>query len=179
MLRHDFQHLKVLHGNALITGLTGHTGSFENLSGVRAGTYRTGSTQTVVLTVGGLSDTAESVATYDAFEAFTFRGSDDIYIVGSFEKVDRDDVAGFVSLIKSFELGQVSLGGYSGFFEVAHFGLGGVFLFLIEETHLYGFVSVSFNRLYLSNYAGTYFDNSAWNIFSLGTENGCHSDFFS
>ena len=179
MFRHDFQHLQVLHGYALVSGLTGHAGTFENLCGVRAGAYRTGGTQTVVLTVGGLSDTAESVATYDALEAFTFRCSDDVYILGTFEKVYRDNVAGFVSLFKSFELGQVSLGGYSGFFEVSHFGLGGMFLFLFDETHLYGLIAVSFNRFYLSNYAGTYFDNSAWNIFSLGTENGCHSDFFS
>jgi len=53
-----------------------------------------------------------------------------------------------------------------------------LFLF-IGKAHLYGFITVYFDRLYLSNYAGTYFDNSAWNIFSLGTENGCHSDFLS
>ena len=41
------------------------------------------------------------------------------------------------------------------------------------------FVSVCFYSLNLSNNTRTCFDNRAWYIFSIGTENGCHSDFFS
>ena len=47
------------------------------------------------------------------------------------------------------------------------------------ETQLYSFVAIFLQSLDLCNHTRTHFDNSAWKIFSLGTENGCHSDFFS
>src|SRR5690554_6972272 len=77
-----------------------------------------------------------------------------------------------------FELGQVSLGRYPGFFKVPFFSVRRVFVFFINKPELNGIVTVVVNGFYLSNHARTCFDNSAWNIFSLGTENGCHSDFF-
>ena len=94
------------------------------------------------------------------------------------EQIHCDGVAEGVTL-KTFELGQVSLRCYTGFFEVTHFGLCSVLLFLLLEAELQRFVAVGFNCLNLSNNTRTYFDNSARNILTVGTENGCHSDFLS
>ncbi len=52
-------------------------------------------------------------------------------------------------------------------------------LLLVLEAYLYGSIAILLNTLYLCNCTRTYFDNSAWNILTIGTENGCHSDFFS
>ena len=85
-------------------------------------------------------------------------------------------------LVLSFEileLGQVSLRCYTGFLEVTHLRLCRVLLFLLLETQLYSFIAIFLQSLDLCNHTRTHFDNSAWKIFSLGTENGCHSDFFS
>ena len=62
---------------------------------------------------------------------------------------------------------------------MTHFRLCCVFLFLVFKTQLYSFIAIIFQSLNLCNYTRTHFDNSAWKIFSLGTENGCHSDFLS
>ena len=80
---------------------------------------------------------------------------------------------------EQFELGQVSLGRYACFLEMTGFGLGSMFIFLVDKPYLYSLVPVFFNGFQLRNYTRTNFDNSAWYIFTLGTENGCHSDFFS
>jgi hypothetical protein len=58
-------------------------------------------------------------------------------------------------------------------------GIGGTFLSLFVKSQLNGFIPVGLIAFDLGDDARTSFDNSAWNIFSLGTENGSHSDFFS
>ncbi len=62
---------------------------------------------------------------------------------------------------------------------MTHLRLCRVLLFLIDETQLNSLVAIILQSLNLCNNTRTYFDNSAWKILSLGTENGCHSDFFS
>ena len=49
MLGNNLEHLKVLHGHALVTHLATHAHALEHLCGVRAGTDRTWLTQTVIL----------------------------------------------------------------------------------------------------------------------------------
>ena len=50
---------------------------------------------------------------------------------------------------------------------------------LVLETYLNSCIAIFFYTLNLSNYTRTSFDNSAWYIFTISTENGCHSDFLS
>ena len=53
-------------------------------------------------------------------------------------------------------------------------------LFLcILETYLNGCIAILFHTFNLSNDTRTNFDNSAWYILTISTENGCHSDFLS
>ena len=98
-------------------------------------------TETVVLAVGAAADTGESVALYDALEAFTLGCADDVHEFDAFcdDVSKRDDVA---ELEFSREIGrefdQFLLGSGSCLFEVA-----------------------------------------LWNIFSISTKDGNHSDFLS
>ena len=73
----------------------------------------------------------------------------------------------------------MALGCNSGFLEMSHEGSRGVLLLCLLKTELKSGIAVLLNALDLSYNARTYFDNSAWHIFALGTEHGCHSDFLS
>jgi hypothetical protein len=132
-----------------------------------------------VLAVSCLADAAETVALYNALETFTLGGADDVDKVILREEVNSNGIAEFVLAVETFELGQVALGCYTGFFEVTEFGFGAVLFFLLLESELEGVVAIGLNGFHLANYTRTYFDNSARNVLSVGTENGCHSDFLS
>ena len=92
-----FHNLEVLNSYALVAHLAGHTHAFEHLCGIGASTYRTGGTQTVVLAVGGLAYTAETMAFYYALETFTLAGTDYVNEVCFSEQVDSDGVASLYS----------------------------------------------------------------------------------
>ena len=179
MVCDHLEYLEVLNCHFLVAHLTCHAHSFEHLGGIRAGADRTGSAKAVVLTVGALAYATETVTLYHTLETFTLRGTLDVDEVILIEEVDCDGVTEIVLAVKSFELGQVALGSYSGFLEVAGLRFCSVLLFLLDEANLNCVITVGFDSLDLGNYARTYFDNSARNIFSVGTENGCHSDFLS
>ena len=179
MLGQHLDYLKVLHCDAFVAHLARHAEALEHLCGVGAGTDRTRRAETVVLAVGRLTNAAETVALYNALEAFTLGGTDNIYKTALLEEVYRESLSQFGKSLKRIELGQVSLRGHAGFLEVTGLGLGGVLFLLLLETHLDSLVTVVLKSLYLSDNAGTNFDNSARHIFAVGTENGCHSDFFS
>ena len=115
MLGKHFNDTEVLDGYLFVAHLAGHTHALEHLCGIRAGTYRTGSAQTVVLTVSGLTATAESVTLHYALIALTFAGADNIDEVSFSKEVGADCVAESVSVSKSFELGQVTLGATPAF----------------------------------------------------------------
>ena len=132
-----------------------------------------------MLTVCRLTNATETVAFYDTLEAFAFRYADDIHEVVVLKKVNCDCVAELVLAVKSFELGQVALGSYSGFLEVTGKRRGCVFVLFLDKANLKRIITVGFSGFYLSNYTRTYFDNSARHVFAVGTENGCHSDFLS
>ena len=179
MFGDDFDDLEVLNRHLTITHLTGHTHTLEDLGGIGAGTYRTGGAKTVVLAVCALAYTTEAVTLNDALVALTFADAYYVNEIALVEQFGGDGVSGAVLSFETLELGQVSLGCYTGFLEVTQFGGGKVFFLLIAEAELYGIIAVLSHSLDLCNHARTYFDNSAWNVLSLGTENGCHSDFLS
>jgi len=171
--------LKILHGATLVAHLTCHAHALEDLCGIRAGTDRTGCTQTVVLTMSALSDTAETVALDNTLETFTLAHAGNIDELGVIEELHRDSLTSLVLTFKTFELGQVSLWLDSGLLEVTSLGLGGVLVLLLDEADLKSLITISLNGLDLSNDTRTYFDNSARHVLAVGTENGCHSDFLS
>jgi len=106
------------------------TGALEHLRGKRGCTNGTGCAQPVVLSVCGLSHTAESVTFHHTLESFSLRCANHVHINGVVEKINSDLGAGLIPVSKSLELGQVSLGAYSGFFEVTFSGLGVCLSFL-------------------------------------------------
>ena len=54
-----------------------------------------------------------------------------------------------------------------------------MFLFFLVIGKLYSGITIFLYCTELRNNARTSLDNGAWNILSLGTENGSHSDFLS
>ncbi len=128
--------------------------------------------------MSSLAHTAETMSLDNALEASTFGSSNDVNKHFIVEDIHGNGVTK-VQCIKSFELSQVFLGCYSCLLEVSQQRLGSMLFLLVLETQLHSGIAVFFYRLYLSNNTRTCFDNSAWYIFTLGTENGCHSDFFS
>ena len=129
--------------------------------------------------MSALAYATETVTLNHTLETFTLRGTLNVNEVILAEEIDCDGVTEFVLAVKSFELGQVALGSYSGFLEVTGHRGSGVLVFLFSETKLHGLITVFVSRFNLSNYAGAYFDNSARHVLAVGTENGCHSDFLS
>ena len=132
-----------------------------------------------MLTVSGLTDTAKAMSLNYTLETFTFRSADDVNKCSVIKQFNGYGITQIQFCFKFFELSQVFLGSYSGLFEMAHQRLRRMLFFLFLKAQLNGCIAVFFYGLHLSNYTRTCFDNSAWYILTLGTENGCHSDFFS
>ncbi len=126
-----------------------------------------------------LTHATKTVSLYYTLEALTFRGSDHIYESCIIEQLYGNSITQIQLILKFFELSQVFLGSHSGLLEMAHQRLRSMLFFLILKAQLNGCITVLFYGLHLSNYTRTCFDNSAWHILALGTENGCHSDFLS
>ena len=156
-----------------------HAHTLEHLGGIRARTNRTGLTLTVVLSMSNLTDTTKSMTLHDALETMTLRDSYYIYEAALCKQLNGNSVTQIQVIIKTCELGQVSLWCYTGFLEVSHQGCCGILFLCILETKLDGLITILLDTLNLSNNTRTYFDNSAWYILTLGTEYGCHSDFLS
>ena len=138
--------------------------------------------KTVVLTVGLTAYTGESVALYDALEAFTLRSTDYVHERNVFcedvrncERVTEFELSCEVRL----ELDELALRSGSCLFEVPHKRRAGVLFCGFVIGKLYSGITIFFNCTELRNNARTSLDNGAWNILSLGTENGSHSDFLS
>ncbi len=135
-----------------------------------------------MLAVGDAADTCEMVTVDNALETFTFRSTDDIHVLDILSEDVRDGkgVAQVeLSCKVSLELGKLALGSGAGFVEVPFESCAGVFLAHFVIGKLYGGIAVFFNRTYLRDNTRTSLDNGAWNIFSISTEHGNHSDFLS
>ena len=165
--------------NAVTTHLATHTHSFEYFCRVRTCTDRTRFTSAVVLTVSSLTYSTKSMSFNYTLEAFTFRSTNNVNKASVVKHFYSNGITQIQLCFKFFELSQVFLGSYSSFLKVAHQRLCSVLLLLVLEAQLNSFITVLFYSFHLSNNTRTCFDNSAWYIFTIGTENGCHSDFFS
>ena len=128
--------------------------------------------------MGLLAHTTETVALHNAGETFTLARTYDVNVWGVVEQLDGYHVSKVVLFIKC-ELGQVSLWCCAGLLEVSHQRMARVLLWFLLETHLNCVVAIFLDTFDLSDNTRTYFDNSAWNVLSIDTEHGCHSDFLS
>ena len=128
------------------------------------------------------TNSGETVAFDDALESFTLRSADHIHERNAFtENVrDRECVAKFeLSCEVCLEFDKLALRSGSCLFEVPHKRRAGVLLCRFVIGKLYSGITIFFYCTELRNNARTSLDNGAWNVLSLGTENGCHSDFLS
>ena len=138
-------------------------------------------TETVVLTVGLAAYAREAVTLHDALETFTFGSTDDVDELDIGEDVSNaQDVAQFeLSREVGREFDHLLLGSGSCLFEVPFQGSAGVFFFLFAIGKLYSGITIFFDCTHLRDNTRPSFNNSAWYILTLGTEDGNHSDFFS
>ena len=135
-----------------------------------------------MLAVGLTTDAGESMAFNNALKTFTLRSTDNIHILGILgENVGyREGVAQFkLSREVHRELYELALGSGSCLFEVPFESSAGVFLFLFVIGKLYSGITIFFDCTHLRDNTWTSLNNGAWNIFSISTENGNHSDFLS
>ena len=137
-------------------------------------------TETVVLTVSLTAYSLETMAFNNALKSLTFGGTDNIYLLIGLKKLVCGDLVTSLQLkTETFELNQMSLRCYSSLVKMAFFSTVGVLFVLFFKAQLNSFVAVSLHRFDLSNDTGTGFNNSAWNVLSISTEDGRHADFFS
>ena len=132
-----------------------------------------------MLSVSSLTYTTKTMSFYYTLETFTFRSTNNVNKVSVIKHFYSNCITQIQFCFKFFELSQVSLRCYSSFFKVTHQRFSCVLFLFVLETQLNSFIAILFYSFNLSNNTRTCFDNSAWYIFTIGTENGCHSDFFS
>ena len=138
-------------------------------------------TQTVVLTMGLAAYTCESVTLYNALKTFTFGYSDNIYERNVLKNVRKRN--GVTELKLPFEvcgeLHKLAFRGGSCLCKMALEGFAGVLFCSFVIGKLYSGITIFLYCTNLRNNARTSLNYGAWNIFSISTENGCHSDFLS
>jgi hypothetical protein len=138
--------------------------------------------ETVVLAVGLATDAGEVMTVYDTLETLTLGRTDDVderNLVLE-DVLDGDDVTEgeFTGEVRR-ELDELLLGSGTCLFEVPLERLAGVFFGSFVIGKLYSGITIFFNCTQLRDNTRPSFDNGAWNVFSISTENGSHSDFLS
>ena len=134
-----------------------------------------------MLTVGSTAHTGKAVAFNDSLETLSFGSTDDIDKLDTFE--DVCDCQGVAQVKLSFEVclkfGKLALRSGSCLFEMPFERGAGVFFSGFVIGKLNGGITIFFYRTNLRNNTRTSLNNGAWNILSISTENGSHSDFLS
>jgi hypothetical protein len=134
-----------------------------------------------VLTVGRSADTGEVITVDNTLETFTFGSTDNINELDIVHDVTNGDGVSELELTLEVrrKLDELALGGGPCLFEVPLEGLAGVYLFDFVIGKLHGFIAIFFKSAQLRDNTRTSLDDGAWNILSISTENGSHSDFLS
>ena len=138
-------------------------------------------TETVVLTVGSSTNSSEAMSLDNSLKTFTLRSSDNVYILYAFENVSYSKSVTEIQLLSEvcLKLDKLALRCGSCLFKVAFESLAGVLFSSFVIGKLYSGITIFLNCTNLRNYTWTSLNNGAWNILSIGTENGSHSDFLS
>ncbi len=127
------------------------------------------------------ADAAESVAFHNSLKTFTFGSADNVYISRICENIGYSEyVAQFKFLGEiRLEFDEFAPRGGSCLCEVPHKRLAGVLFRNFVIGKLYSGITIFLYCTDLRDNARTSLNNGAWNIFSISTENGSHSDFLS
>ena len=139
-------------------------------------------TKTVVLTVGSTTYSGESVTLNYALESLTLRSTDNIDKCNALsEDVCNSQLVAEIKLPCEVRLKLNELAHRVGscLFEVPLKRRAGVLFCGFVIGKLYSGITIFLYCTELRNNARTSLDNGAWNILSIGTENGSHSDFLS
>ena len=134
-----------------------------------------------MLTVGGSTDTGEVITVYNTLEAPTFGSTDNIYELDVIHDVlDRDGVSELdLSREVCRKFDKLALRSGSCLFEMPLKRRAGVYFLDFVIGKLYSGITIFFNCTDLRDNTRTSLDDSAWNVLSISTENGSHSDFLS
>ena len=164
----------------MVASLAGHTHALEDTRGIGASANRTGSTQTVVLAVSHITDTAKTVSRNNALETLTFRGSDNVYKFAFLEDFHCQYFTIFllVALLKAAELGEIAFGSGVGLCKMAFQRLGDTAFFLITKSQLNSLITIFLDGSNLCDDTRTSFNNCARNLLSVGIKKTGHSNFF-
>src|ERR1044071_8687621 len=111
-------------------------------------------------------------------ESFSFRDTADINDLPFSKHVQCDNIAYVFAVFEAFEFSDLTLRCSLRFRKVTFHCLRSMLLLLLVKSKLECFVAVGFFGFYLRNHARTGLDNCAWYIFTIGTEDAGHSDFF-
>ena len=119
------------------------------------------------------------MALYNTLETLTLCNANNVNFFTFSENVHRNGITNIFFLKKVSEFLDTFLGRSIGLCEVILLCSLSVLFFLIAECDLEGVIAICFLRLYLSNNAGTSFDNSAGSLFAARIEDAGHPNFFS
>ncbi len=165
----------------MVASLAGHTHAFKDARRIGTSAYRTGGTQTVVLTVSQITNTAKTVTGNDTLETVTFGGS---YCVDEFAFLEDINCQNFtifllVTLFETAEFSNITFGGGVGLCKMATHSLSGAAFFLLTKGQLNCRVSILFDGFHLCHNTRTSFNHCARNLLSVGIKKTGHSDFLS
>ena len=134
-----------------------------------------------MLAVSLSADTGEMITVNNALETLSFRSSDYIDEGNIIENVLYGDDVAELKLLREVrrEFDELSLRCGTCLFEVPLKRLAGVLFCSFVIGKLHGGITIFFYRTYLRNNTRPSFDDGAWNILSISTEDGSHSDFLS
>ncbi len=124
---------------------------------------------------------AESVAFHNSLKTFTFGSADNVHISRIRENIGYSKYVAQLELLSEIrlELDEFALRGGSCLCEVPHERLAGVLFRNFVIGKLYSGITIFLNCTDLRDNTRTSLNNGAWNILSISTENGSHSDFLS
>ena len=179
LIREHLKNLKMTHFLLNVTHVSTHTHAFHYFGGEGRVTERARSAQTVVLTVGLLHYTTESVTLHNALETFTFRSTHNGYFVAFLENFRYgNNFAKALFKVHVAELKYFVLGCRSGFFKVPFQRRRGVFFFALAVSELQSVVAIGFVVENLCDYTRASFDDRTGNVFTVAVVDAGHSDFF-
>ena len=127
------------------------------------------------------SDSRKAVTLHDSLETFTFRSTDNVYIRCVREYIGDSKGVTELKLLSEIrlEFDEFALRRGSCLFKMPLQRLAGMLLTHFVIGKLYSGITIILYCTDLRDYAWTSLNNGAWNVLSIGTENGSHSDFLS
>src|SRR5690606_6679730 len=137
-----------------------------------------GSSLAVVLTVGRITYTAETVAFYNTLESLTFGSTYDVDFVTFDEYFVHDQFipeAFFHPKIPEFCYVFFGCGVGSG--KMSHQRLGGTFGALLSKTQLNSVITIGICCLYLRHHTWTGLNDRCSHIPTIFVIKACHADF--